>query len=242
MKPTTFSVLLGVDAVLLAAVGAVWAVGGTSWTPPPAQRPDPSSLQTEKIEREITDLVALRQTLDRPVFAQTRRPPPPPEVAAVEAPLTPDPLKDVLLLGIFTVGKDKHLMLRADNKVSRLKEGDSFGPWTVDALDGNQASFIQGGQRRLLTLKHAAQPQATRLSAPVLPGRGTAPVAGGAQSAVADNGKPSPEPSAARAAPEAAPATPAPSGAASAPAKRGGGSLAQRLAERRAARLGLEKK
>ncbi|CAI06998.1 hypothetical protein [Aromatoleum aromaticum] len=238
MKRTTFSVLLGIDAVLLAVVGAVWAAGDTSWTPPPAQRPDPSSLQTEKIEREITDLVALSQTLDRPVFAQTRRPPPPPEVVAVETPQAPDPLEDVLLLGIFTVGKDKHLMLRADNKVSRLKQGDSFGPWTVGALDGNQASFIQGEQRRLLTLKHAAQPQATRLSAPVLPGKGGASVADGAQPAVADSGKPSPEPSA-RVAPAAAPAPP---GAASSMAKRGGGSLAQRLAKRRAARLGLEKK
>jgi len=242
VKLTTFSVLLGVDAVLLAAVGAVWVGGGTNWTPPPAQRPDPSSVQAEKIEREITDLVALWQTLDRPVFAQTRRPPPSPEVAAVEASPTPDPLQDVLLLGIFTVGEDKHLMLRADNKVSRLKQGDSFGPWTLGALDGNQASFIQGGERRLLTLKHAAQPQeVTRLSIPGR-GRGVVPVVrGSAQPAVADNSKPSPEPSAARGAPEAGP-TASPGAAAPALAKPGRGSLAQRLTERRAARLGLEKK
>lgn len=159
MKRRSLPLLALLGLALLAAIGGLWWFGDTYWTAPAAQVPDPESLASQRIEREVAPAEALPQTLQRPLFAQTRRPPPPVEEPVVEAPPEPDPLQDVLLLGVFTVGGERHLMLRAEGKVSRLKEGDTFGPWKVAALSDNAATFQRGKERRQLELKRAAQPE-----------------------------------------------------------------------------------
>lgn len=162
MKRFSLPLLVLLNLALLAGIGGLWLFGETRWEAPAAQAPDPESLATHGIKREVVLAEALPQTLQRPLFAQTRRPPPPVEEVVAEAPPGPDPLQDVLLLGVFTVGGEKHLMLRAENKVSRLKQGDSFGPWKIGALDDRIVTFVQGAERRQLELKRAPQPVAAR--------------------------------------------------------------------------------
>lgn len=158
MKRLPLSLLLVLNVVLLAVVGGVWLLGQARWDAPAAQAPDPASLVTQRITREVAAADMLPQTLQRPLFVDTRRPSPPAEETVAEAVAEPDPLHDVLLLGMFTVGGEKHLMLRAEGKVSRLKQGDSFGPWKVGALSDSVAVFQRGKERRELQLKRAAQP------------------------------------------------------------------------------------
>lgn len=160
MKRLPLLMLALFNLVLLAAIGGLWLLGETRWEAPEAQAPDPESLVSPRIQREVAVAEALPQTLQRPLFAQTRRPPPPVAEVVAETPPEPDPLQDVLLLGVFTVGGEKHLMLRAEGKVSRLKQGDSFGPWKVGALSENAAVFQRGSENRKLELKRAAQPAA----------------------------------------------------------------------------------
>lgn len=160
MKLIPFSVLVGGNGALLLGIAVLWSVGSSNWAVPEASLPDHLSLRAPRIERVAAPAEALPQTLQRPLFAQSRRPPPPVAEVAVETPPEPDPLQDVLLLGVFTVGGEKHLMLRAEGKVSRLKQGDSFGPWKVGALSENAAVFQRGSENRKLELKRAAQPAA----------------------------------------------------------------------------------
>lgn len=158
MKSRALFLLLVVNLAVAGLIAGLWLVRETTWAPPAAQAPDPRSLQPRTIDRVPIPVAVLAETLERPLFAQTRRPPPPVEEPVVEAPPEPDPLEDVLLLGVFTVGGEKHLMLRAEGKVSRLKQGDSFGPWKVAGLSDNAATFQRGEERRQLELKRAAQP------------------------------------------------------------------------------------
>ncbi|MDD3676584.1 hypothetical protein, partial [Thauera propionica] len=249
MKQATVRILLGVNAALLLAAGALWLSGETAWQPPAAQPPDPASLAPEEFELARIELAAMGETLERPIFAATRRPPPPVAEVAADAPPPSDPLKDVQLLGVFEIGADKHLMVRAEGKVTRLKVGETVGPWTVRALNDREVTFAQGAERRQLVLKHAAQPAAARLPIPLL-GRNLAPRAGEAPpAAAAEQGAANDRnaeaadkaPSAVQAVPPAPPAAAGPGArAAPTPAARSGGSLAQRLAERRASRLAAE--
>lgn len=195
MKLIPFSALVGVNVALLLGIAVLWSVGSTNWAPPEASLPDHLSLRAPRIERVAAPAETLPQTLQRPLFAQTRRPPRM-EVAAEVEPVAPDPLQDVVMLGIFTVGGEKHVMLRTNDKVSRLKAGDGFGSWTVAALGDKAATFVRGDERRQLELKHAAQPVLRAPPGarrpPVPPRPGVAPLAappeGEASNAIAPDG------------------------------------------------------
>lgn len=244
MKRNLLPILLGIDAALVVAIAALWAVGDTRWSPPVAQGPEPASLQPGRIDREVMDLASLSETLDRPVFEESRRRPPPPQAAAAAPePSEPDPLQGVTLLGMFTVGKEQHLMLRAENKVIRLKRGDAFGPWTVLAADERSVTFAQGSEKRQLELVRA--PQSEGAPSPLvtlqrqLAEGGKREASSAAEAAAAD--APPPAGGKAEDVPAAVPGKPAVAPGAAAPAGRRG-TLAERLAARRAARLQADKK
>lgn len=243
MKRNILPILLGIDAALVVAIAVLWAVGDTRWSSPVAQGPEPSSLQPRKIDREVMDLASLSETLDRPVFEESRRRPPPQAADTASAPSELDPLQGVTLLGVFTVGKEQHLMLRAENKVTRLKRGDAFGPWTVLAADEGSVTFVQGSEKRQLELVRAPQPEGG--PSPLvtlqrqLAGSGKRE-ASSATDAAATDAPPSAE-GKAEGAPAAVPGKPAVAPGAAAPTSRRG-TLAERLAARRAARPQADKK
>ena len=240
MTRSPYTILLGVNAVLLVMICLQWLAGAGDWHAPLAQEPDALSLASEPLSLQRTDLAVLHETLERPLFSVARRPPP--EAATVvDAPPQPDPLKDVLLLGVFGVGDERHLMLRAEGKVTRLKRGDLFGPWTVSALGERDVTFQQAEEQRKLELKHAAQPSGARspLSRVLRSAQQQVPEAssGNALDAGAGEGEKTPE--AVRALPPGA-VPPAQSGVPqpqSTATNKPAGSLAQRLAERRARSL-----
>lgn len=231
MRARALSILGASCGSVLVAIAALWATGDLGWTPPPAQRPEPSSMQAAKVVMRRADLASLPQSLERPLFAQTRRPVP----VVAEGPAAqpePDPLRDVVLLGVLDGGgEDKTAIVRAEGSVRRIKVGEALGPWSLQSLEERAVVFQRGGEQKRLLLKYLPQPAPRPVAAAAL-GAGHAREGDKAPGeAPAPDGKP------ASAAPPAAPAPVA------RPAGTGSGrpSLAQRIAERRA-RLGLDKK
>lgn len=244
----TQTFLAAINLALVVGIAFQWLNADLRWAPPQAIAPEESSLRAEFAHFDRMDPVVLAETLARPVFWETRRPPPLEE--KVEAPpvVAPDPLNGVTLLGMFGAGKDMRVMVRADNKVTRLARGERFGPWTVQGLNDREVIFRDGDSERRLELKRAPQPAGARLPVPLSRlGLGGAR-ADDAKPADAEGGDEKPgEPQAtppaqssggAPAAPAVQPqsaSTPQPAAAASG-AQRPRGTLAERIAARRAQR------
>ena len=226
MKPAMPTLLWTVNGLLLAAIATLWSVGDLTWQPPVARPPEPSSLQPASIEVVRSDLASLSQSLERPVFAQSRRPVPTVAEAEPASP-EPDALRDVVLLGVVDAGgADRTVILRAEGKVRRVKIGEAVGEWSLQSMADSVAVFQRGAEQKRLTLTYMPQPLQARVAAPAAV-EGQGQPAG--ESAKPGQAASQPAPVAAR------PATPSSSSGSS------GSSLMQRIAERRA-RLALDKK
>ena len=165
MKPTAVFVLVLVNAVLLLALVTVWSGGSRDWSPPAPQRPDAASLEAEKIDLRRADMMALDESLKRPLFTATRRPAPAP-VDGFDAIDGADPV----LLGIFAAeGGGKGVILRVDGKVRRLRVGETLGSWTLDAMDDQGGAIFKRADEQLeVQLRHL--PQAEAQAEPSPPG------------------------------------------------------------------------
>jgi hypothetical protein len=109
--------------------------------------------------------------LARPMFAPDRRPPPPPAPPVVPPPPPPpDPFASVQITGLFT-GPGGGVLARVEGKMRRVKIGQTIGAWTLETIEGREATFKQGEQERKLRLAYA------RLNTPVTPPAGAMPAA-----------------------------------------------------------------
>jgi hypothetical protein len=175
---------------LLSVLNLGLALGLASlWVDPNAQ-PLPQNFWTapEPVSPEIaTPTVALMADphggnpdaypaiLARPMFAPDRRPPPPPAPPVVPPPPPPpDPFASVQITGLFT-GPGGGVLARVEGKMRRVKIGQTIGAWTLEAIEGREATFKQGEQERKLRLAYA------RLNTPVTPPAGAVPAAARAQ-------------------------------------------------------------
>lgn len=118
-------------------------------------------------------LSALIATEERPIFSATRRPPPRAIAAsAVEggpAP-PPKPAEDLLPLVLVgaVVGEGAAiaiLMDRTDQKVIRLRQGESRGGWSLSTVQPREVTFKHGDRSEVLALQ--------RLDAPAVAGGGS---------------------------------------------------------------------
>jgi hypothetical protein len=113
---------------------------------------------------------------ERPLFAQTRRPPPPaspapeakpaaeaaptrePTIAAAPAPepLPPLPTVDFALVGIVTSGGERYALVRrqVDGSVVEIPEGGDISGWFAVLIDPERAVFRQGSAITELMLKY----------------------------------------------------------------------------------------
>lgn len=244
----TQTFLVAINLTLFVGIASQWLNADVRWAPPQAIAPEEASLRAEFAHFDRMDPIVLAQTLARPVFWDTRRPPPPEEKVEAAAVAAPDPLKGVTLLGMFGTGKDMRVMLRADNKVTRLARGDRFGPWSVQGLSDREVIFRDGDSERRLELKRAPQPATARLPAPLsrlgLGGTGAEEAKPADQAS--ENDKPGEQkavqPASSSGGAPASPATQPQSAASPQPtaapsgANRPRGTLAERLAARRAQR------
>ncbi|MBR1174261.1 hypothetical protein JQ617_09870 [Bradyrhizobium sp. KB893862 SZCCT0404] len=120
-------------------------------------------------------LSALTATQERPIFSASRRPPPravaaspveevqAPPPKQVEAP--PPPL---LLVGAVIGEGDAIAILvdRFDQKVVRLRQGESLGGWSLTEVQPREVTFKQGDRSEVLALQRPADPVAAPAAAP----------------------------------------------------------------------------
>jgi len=116
-------------------------------------------------------LSALTVTQERPIFSATRRPRPRAVAASpVEEVNAPAPLKPVegpppLLLVGAVVGEGDAIAIflnRNDQKVVRLRQGESLSGWSLTEVQPREVTLKQGGRSEVLALQRpdtAASPQ-----------------------------------------------------------------------------------
>lgn len=105
---------------------------------------------------------ALTVTQERPIFSASRRPPPravaASPVEAVAAPPPPKPAEappPLLLVGAVVGEGDAIAILvnRTDQKVVRLRQGDTLGGWSLTSVQPREVTFKQGERSEILALQ-----------------------------------------------------------------------------------------
>jgi general secretion pathway protein N len=154
-------------------VGAVRPIARPA---PPTSKPAPRGNPLWSVP-----LSALTGTQERPIFSATRRPPPRAVAAApAEEAQTPPPPKPVdapppLMLVGAVVGEGDAIAIlvnRTDQKVVRLRQGESLSGWLLTSVQSREVTFKLGDRSEVLALQ---KPDGT-----VAPAAAAAPaVAGG---------------------------------------------------------------
>lgn len=106
-------------------------------------------------------LSALTVTQERPIFSAMRRPPPravaasPVEEVNVPAPPKPVEAPPLLLVGAV-VGEGEAIAIfvnRTDQKVVRLRQGESLGGWSLTEVQPREVTLKQGDRSEVLALQ-----------------------------------------------------------------------------------------
>jgi general secretion pathway protein N len=106
-------------------------------------------------------LTALAATQERPIFSATRRPPPRAVAAApvveVRAPPPPKPVEPppLMLVGAVVGEGDAIAILvnRTDQKIVRMRPGESVGGWSLTSVQPREVTFKQGDRSEVLALQ-----------------------------------------------------------------------------------------
>jgi len=158
-------ILAVVNLGLAAGLASLWV--DTSGQPlPELAWTSPSAVSPEIVEPQLALMTdphagnpsAYPDILARPIFAADRRPPPPPAPPKPPVqpppPPPPDPFASVQLTGLFS-GESGGVLARVEGKMRRVKIGQKIGAWTLQAIEGREATFKQGEQERKLRLAYA---------------------------------------------------------------------------------------
>ncbi|AND91149.1 general secretion pathway protein N [Bradyrhizobium diazoefficiens] len=112
-------------------------------------------------------LSALTATQERPIFSASRRPPPRAVAASpaeeMQAPPPPKPVEappPLLLVGAVVGEGDAIAILvnRIDQKVVRLRQGESLGGWSLTEVQPREVTLKQGDRSEVLALQRPSDP------------------------------------------------------------------------------------
>ncbi|MGT2501593.1 hypothetical protein ACVOMS_13530 [Bradyrhizobium guangxiense] len=126
-------------------------------------------------------LSALTATQERPIFSAMRRPPPravaasPVEESPAPPPKPVEAPPPLLLVGAVVGEGDAIAILvnRIDQKVVRLRQGESLGGWSLTSVQPREVTFKQGERSEVLALQRpdaAASPPADAGGKLTMPG------------------------------------------------------------------------
>ena len=115
-------------------------------------------------------LSALTATEERPIFSATRRPPPRAVAAspAEEAPAPPPkaaeaPLPLVLVGAVVGEGDAIAILMdRTDQKVIRMRQGESRAGWSLSSVQPREVTFKHGDRSEVLALQRPELPAVAR--------------------------------------------------------------------------------
>lgn len=129
------------------------------WRSPEAVSPEIAAPQLALMtDPQAGNPSAYPEILARPIFAADRRPPPPPAPPKPPVqpppPPPPDPFASVNLTGLFS-GANGGVLASVEGKMRRVKIGQQIGAWTLESIDGREATFKRGEQERKLRLAYA---------------------------------------------------------------------------------------
>jgi hypothetical protein len=161
MRPNAIAAVATVNAVLAVALGWLWTSAESfRWTEPAPLAPALDDAVAVDAA-ESTEVSRYRETLERPLFAATRKIAPRASPGA-EQHAAVDPLKDVRLLGTYGAGDKGGILVLRGGKVERVPVGARIGEWQVKGHEGRGAALERpGGERRTLELAvNTAVPQA----------------------------------------------------------------------------------
>lgn len=153
MRSNVIAAALAVNVALAGGVAYLWSDADRArWAEPAALPPALEEAATAP-SAEPADVTRYRETIERPLFAATRRPAPRAEQDA-EKQAAADTLKDVRLLGTYGAGERGGIIVVRGGKVERLAIGDRIGGWQVaGGGEGRSAELVRSdGQRRQLEL------------------------------------------------------------------------------------------
>lgn len=130
----------------------------------PIARPAPASSAPAPRGNPLwsVPLSVLTGTQERPIFSATRRPPPRAVAAApAEQPQAPPPPKPVegpppLMLVGAVVGEGDAIAIlinRTDQKIIRLRQGESLNGWSLAAVQPREVTLKQGDRSEVLALQ-----------------------------------------------------------------------------------------
>ena len=152
MRPNPLAVVVALNVCLAAALALLWKDPDRGrWSEP---EPLPPSLDEVAAAppAEPADVSRYRETIERPLFASSRKMAPRRDPGA-EAQEAVDPLKDVRLLGTYGAGGRGGVIVISGGKVQRVPIGESIGGWTVVGEEGRGATLVRAsGERRKLEL------------------------------------------------------------------------------------------
>jgi len=144
--------VLALNLVLAGALAYLWSDDNRSrWTEPD---PLPPALEDVAVAsaKEPVDVSRYRETIERPLFAPTRKVAPL-SGSGGEGQDAVDPFKDIRLLGTYGAGGRGGIVVLRDGKVERVAIGASIGEWKVAGEEGRGVALVRGsGERRQLGL------------------------------------------------------------------------------------------
>jgi len=117
-----------------------------------------------------------RETVERPLFSSTRRPPPPPKPAppapvVVEEP-EPEDERNYTLMGVMLTPEATMALLKDDmGNISRLRIGEKIDDWKLEQVNPDNVVLRQGARVRDLPLLRNQQPQLAVPRQPQAPSR-----------------------------------------------------------------------
>lgn len=152
MRPNALTVVLAVNLAAAAGLAWLWSDADRSrWTEPAALPPSLDDVATTPVS-EPADISHYRETLERPLFASSRKIAPR-SAQGADTPEAVDPLKDVRLLGTYGAGGQGGVIVVRSGKVERVPVGASIGDWKVTGEDGRGVALTRSnGERRRLEL------------------------------------------------------------------------------------------
>jgi hypothetical protein len=129
---------------------------GVHWQPPAPLKPAlDGGVALPETGIELGRYVA---TLERPLFAPSRRPPPPP-LAASAPPVVIDTPPDLRVLGLYGARGEGAgsggMIARIDGQVRRVRVGGSVGRWTLKELRPGEAVLSLNGTEQTYPLRRA---------------------------------------------------------------------------------------
>lgn len=172
MRLGAIGVAVAINVALAALLAYLWSSNDrVRWAEPAAISPSLEDRVTAP-PGEPVEVSRYRETLERPLFASTRRIAPRAESGAEGQ--AADALKDVVLLGTYGSGERGGIIITSGGAVRRVAVGEKLGEWKVTGGEGRSVGLVRAnGERRQLELVLNAKTPAP----PAKSGNETAPEA-----------------------------------------------------------------